>query len=126
MLNRLPKMMPPLSMLLDDIGAPSSNQIAKALQVSERHVKAWRASDEAPHLAALSLFWLTRWGQSLIACEAVNAASMAHGLAACHELEVTRLRGELARVLSIAEFGCANDPLAGNLHRIANRVQARA
>ena len=85
-----------------------------------------RAKTRAPHLAALSLFWLTRWGQSLIACEAVNAARMARGLAVCHELEVSRLRGELARVLAIAEFGCANDPLASNLHRFANRVQARA
>ena len=126
MLNRLPKMIPPLSVLLDDIGAPSSHQIAKALKVSERRVKAWRASDEAPHLAALSLFWLTSWGQSLVDCEAVNAARMARGLAVCHELEVSRLRGELARVLAIAEFGCANDPLASNLHRFANRCQARA
>ena len=108
MLNRLPKTIPPLSWLLDDIGSPSSDQVGKALQVSARQVNIWRKADEAPRSVMLSLFWLTRWGVSAVDCQAFNDAQLAHGLARAHATEASNLRVELARIISIADFGCAN------------------
>ena len=108
MLNRLPKTIPALSLLLDDIGSPSSDQVGHALQVSARQVNAWRKADEAPRSVMLSLFWLTRWGMSAVDCQAYNDAQLAHSLARAHATEASNLRVELARIISIADFGCAN------------------
>lgn len=117
MLNRLPKTIPPLSWLLDDIGSPSSDQVGKALQVSARQVNIWRKADEAPRSVMLSLFWLTRWGVSAVDCQAFNDAQLAHGLAGAHELETGKLRAELVRLMRIADFGCANDAAAACFYR---------
>lgn len=98
MLNRLPRQLPALSLMLDDIGAPSSDQVAKALQVSVHQVRAWRRLDQAPHTAMLALFWLTQWGMSLVECEAINVARLQLNVAAALAREVDQLRAELDSV----------------------------
>jgi len=110
MLNRLPRQLPALSLMLDDIGAPSADQVAKALQVSVHQVRAWRRLDQAPHTAMLAIFWLTQWGMSLVECEAINVANLHMGMASALTREVETLRAELARVISLGDFGCANAP----------------
>ncbi|WP_130481164.1 hypothetical protein [Sphaerotilus mobilis] len=98
--------------MLDDIGAPSSAAIAKALDVTVRTVERWRYIDQAPRPVELALYWLTRWGQDAAACEAVNFRALQQTELAILRGEVARLRGELARVLAVADFGCANDAAA--------------
>ena len=81
MLNRLPRQLPTLEMMIEDIGNPSSTAIARALCVHEETVRKWRRQGHAPHPAMLALFWITRWGMSAVDCEAHNAAVMSAGLA---------------------------------------------
>ena len=111
MLNRLPDNLPSWNLMLDDIGAPSSRQVAKKLQVSERRVRAWCKSDDAPHLARLSVYWLTRWGQSAVNAEAVNLSDLHVAMARCAGTELASARRKLAHLERIADFGCANMPL---------------
>ncbi len=112
MLNRLPKDLPSINTILDDLGHPSVETLSKALDVSPRTMKRWLDADKMPRTAQLALFWLTRWGSSIIDCNAVNDARLYASLARCYADENRKLSRELARVLSIGNFGCANSPLA--------------
>lgn len=110
MLNRLPDRTPTLSAMLGDIGSPTPAAVAKALGVSVGTVQRWLRADEAPRPALLAVFWLTRWGQSAVHCEAHNAAVMHAGMADALRHEIKRLEAQLARLGRIADFGSANDP----------------
>jgi hypothetical protein len=111
MINRLPRLLPPLSSILDDIGRPEPRQLARALGVSERTIRRWIAHDRAPRTAHLSLYWLTRWGMSAVDAEATNNARMYAGLADAYLQELKQARQQLAQLLTIADFGSANDPV---------------
>jgi len=82
MLTTLPTHVPPLSILLDNIGARPA-QIAHALNVSERSVRRWISKDQAPQSVLLALFFCSTWGRSAVHCEAENAARLYTGLARC-------------------------------------------
>jgi hypothetical protein len=109
-LNRLPRQIPPLSWLLDDIGNPKPREVARALGVSERSVKGWITRDEAPVPVLLSLFWLTRWGRQSVDADAHNAACMHATMAALLRDELTELNARIQRLGRIADSGSANDP----------------
>lgn len=113
MLNRLPMTLPPFQMMLDDIGAPTVKEIARALKVSETTVRKWLRNDNAPHPVMLSIFWVTRWGVSVIDCEAHNAAVMSAGQARERQEMVESLEKRIQRLTQIANFGSANDPAPG-------------
>lgn len=111
MLYRFPKYIPPFSDLVSDIGNPSPDQVAGALGVSPSTVNEWLSGvAAAPRVAGLSLFWLTRWGQSETECELRNRAELHRMLALSAADECAALRLELARVVSMGDFGCANAP----------------
>ena len=120
MLNRLPTPVqcPQLSQILDDLGRPSPRLLAKALGVTPATVTRWIRDESAPRPVLLSLFWLTRWGMSLVDAEAVNSARMHASMAAILRAEVERLQRELARVVAAGNFGCANDPTTETLPRL--------
>jgi hypothetical protein len=110
MLRDEPRQLPPLWMMLEDLGKPPA-KLARALGVSLRTLQRWIAADQAPRPAALAIFWATSWGRSIIECDAHNQARQALGLAACLQRENARLQRELARVVAAGDFGAANRPL---------------
>lgn len=126
MLNRIPRSIPPLSMMLASIGNPTPAELAAALRVSADQVRAWQAADEAPHLAGLALFWLTEWGMSAVDAEAVNAARLHAAMARALADDVQQLRRELARVVALGDFGCANAPTLQESPVLAVRSRMRA
>lgn len=113
MLNRLPTPTecPTLSQILADLGNPAPKDLARSLGVSVSTIRRWLAVDHAPRPILLALFWLTTWGMSRVDAEAVNAARMHAARTLGLLREVARLQQELARVVSIADFGTANEPL---------------
>lgn len=113
MLNRLPtpRETPPLSLILDDIGQPAPAAVARALGVSPATVARWMRLDDAPRPALLALFWLTRWGMSIVDCEAVNAATMHAQQARGLTDELRRVREQIERLVQLGDFGSANEPL---------------
>ncbi|MDP4299533.1 hypothetical protein [Leptothrix discophora] len=114
MLNCLPTpvQLPPLNLMLDDIGSPSSAALAKCLDVTVRTVERWRFIDKAPRPVELAVYWLTRWGQDAAACEAGNRRDLQQAEISILRNRVDALQAELARVLAAADFGCANDAAA--------------
>ena len=61
----------------------------------------------------LALFWVTRWGQSAVDCEAYNQVSLRLAIARCLADENEALAGRVNRMAGIADFGSANDPAPG-------------
>lgn len=110
MLARLPSHLPPFADILSDIGQPRPAILARALHVHERTVRRWIQLGEAPYPAMLALYWLTRWGQSLVDATAVNDARLHVQIAECLRREVEMLRARIARLERIGDFGAANDP----------------
>lgn len=112
LLCRLPAGVPSLSRLLSEIGSPSAFYLARAMQVPVVTAELWIHEDQAPHSVMLALFWLTRWGVSIIDAEAHNSAVLQAQLAASSQAETADLRAAINRVERIADFGSANDPLS--------------
>lgn len=110
MLNLLPRQLPTFPTMLADLGNPPASALARALGVTDRTARRWVADEHAPRPVLLALFWITRWGQSEVACEAHNSAVMHAGMVGCLQREIKALRRELARVVGLGEFGCANSP----------------
>jgi hypothetical protein len=95
-LNRIPRTMPPLATMLDDIGNPSPAALARAFRVSVKTARRWIVAGEAPFAVMAAIFWVTRWGHSSVDAEASNAATMhaAHAAELRRELKITRAQVE--------------------------------
>jgi monomeric isocitrate dehydrogenase len=120
MLNRLPAMLPSLRELMAECGNAKPHELAKALDVDERTVYRWLATDRAPRAALLSIFWVTKWGMSLADAETFNLAQLHMGMTEALKLELNRARAEIAalqeqmgRIGRLGDFGSANDPAPG-------------
>lgn len=120
----LPRRVPALSLMLEDIGHPSARLVARALGVHPRTVERWVEQDRAPRAALLALFYATQWGRSDVNCQAENDAKLYFGYAAALRTELDAANAQLARLGQIGEFGSANDPaqgVAAALHSAAPR-----
>jgi hypothetical protein len=120
MLTKHPKRTPPLADMLADLGNPTDKDIAKALCVSERMAKQWRKKDDAPRTVLLALFWVTHWGQQWADAETFNRAQLDYQEANALRRQVKELEQIIARLVSIADFGSANDPSTAHHHRASN------
>ncbi len=110
MLCLMPRQVPDLATMLDDIGNPPPRALARALHVDERTARRWVSTNNPPWPVLLSVFWLTRWGRSEVHTRAHNDAVMlAQQLAGAVD-EARRLRVEVARLVRLGRFDCANDP----------------
>lgn len=128
MVHRIPRQLPALATMLDDLQNPKTPDLARWLGVTPRTAARWVATDHAPRPVLLALFWCTRWGRSELECAAVNDAARLASLADAMGCQVVALQRELARVLAAGDFGSANAPTAralpqpGPVLRLAVRV----
>jgi len=106
-----PRALPIWQTILEDLGHPHPQAVARFLGIGVRTVYRYNRDGQAPRTVCLALFWLTRWGHSEVHTQAVNACQIAVGLAQGLETEVRQLRDELARVLALSDTGAANEPL---------------
>jgi predicted DNA-binding transcriptional regulator AlpA len=116
MLKKLPRRTPPLADMISDLSATPA-QVAQALHVDKSTIYRWLTVGKAPRCAELSIYWLTRWGQSEIDTEMWNAANVYRGFAYALERENMQLREDVARLLQLGEYGSANDPINGSIAR---------
>lgn len=105
-----PTGLPPLSLMLDDMGNPAPAELARTLGVPLASARRWVREDQAPRVVLLALFWLTRWGRSQVDCQAVNDARMQAQLARSNAEQLAAARAEIARLVALGDFGCANTP----------------
>ena len=110
--SKAPNHLPDLNTILSDLIGPTTPEaVAKHLDISASTVRRWLATGYAPRTATLALFWETRWGQSIVDCEAVNQARMQEGLNRALKNENATLRARIARLEALGcGFGAANEP----------------
>jgi predicted DNA-binding transcriptional regulator AlpA len=94
--DQVPRALPIWELIVADLGRPSAPRIGRALGVSESTVYRWNATGHAPRVAALALFWMTRWGHSQIHAQATNDALIAVQLARSLHEERAALRTHLS------------------------------
>ena len=94
-IEQLPRSVPPWEAILDDLGRPPPDRVARALGVGRATVYRWNATKHAPKPALLALFWLTRWGRSAVHTQATNDAVMAVTLARSLGEEREQLKGQV-------------------------------
>lgn len=117
MLNRIPKNIPPLEVLLHEIGA-RPRDAAKALKVSTRTVERWLKNHNEPWAVRVAFFWITRWGRSAIDADTTNEARIFSGLARAQAEEIKKLRRQIAWMMRNGTFGAANDPINAHLEYV--------
>ena len=89
-MRTIPKNLPPLSYLLDDI-AHNEKAVCEFLQVSPGMLRRWKKHDHAPRAYMLALFFVSKWRRSQINCEAENAARHWARLARCYKDELSQM-----------------------------------
>lgn len=96
MLNRLPRHTPELAELLEDIGHKHTDAatVGRALGVSARTIQRWK-SGQAPRMALLALWWLSREGRSAWDAECERYHQMLVDTNAGLWREVARLRAQI-------------------------------
>lgn len=109
-LDQAPRRLPLWELILADLGDPPPARVARVLGVGLSTVYRWKAAGGAPRAAQMALFWLTRWGRSMVDAQAVNDAQMAVGLVDSLQSELRALQAENARLLRLGDFGSANAP----------------
>jgi predicted DNA-binding transcriptional regulator AlpA len=80
-IERAPAALPVWAAILEDLGNPAPQRVAKALGVARSTVYRWNQAGGGPRMACLALFWLTRWGRSEVDAQAVNDAQLYSQLA---------------------------------------------
>lgn len=110
-IDHAPGSLPIWQTIMDDLGCPPPARVARVLGIGERTVYRYNRTGQAPKVALLALFWLTRWGRSQVHAQAANDAMVAIGYANSLRADVARLEHQLAHVLALGGSGSANDPL---------------
>ena len=73
-IDKAPRALPVWESILEDLGHPPANRVARVLGVGRSTVYHWNAQGHGPRIACLALFWLMRWGRSLVDTQATNDA----------------------------------------------------
>ena len=98
---------------MEDLAYPPAPRVARVLGMSERSVYRFNQVGDAPRVASLALFWLTRWGRSSVHSQATTDAIRACGYAESLRRDVARLEARIEHLLALANSGAANEPLLG-------------
>lgn len=110
-LHRLPRHLPAVDLLLEDLGDPTAADLAAGLGCSVRSVWRWRESGTWPRCAHLALFFASRYGWSVVDSDARYSVQLARGLAASLRAERDQVAAQLEAVQRLAATGAANVPV---------------
>jgi hypothetical protein len=97
-IDKTPRSLPVWELIVEDLGNPPAERIARALGVGKSTVYRWHKAGSGPRIACLALFWLTRWGHSQVHTNATNDAMVAAGLARSLQQEREQLLSQVARL----------------------------
>ena len=112
-IEHAPRHLPIWHTILEDLADPPAARVARVLGVSRRTVYRYNRTGRAPRPVLLALFWLTRWGRSLVHTQATNDALLACSYVAGLRRQVDELIVEGRRLRALSSYGSANDPLIG-------------
>jgi predicted DNA-binding transcriptional regulator AlpA len=121
-IEQAPRGIPAWEQIIEDLGQPPPERIARVLGVSRSTIYRWASDGQGPRVACLALFWLTRWGRSAVHTQATNDAMMAVQLARSLTEERDRLK-RLSSSLETENLNLLHD-LAITRLRLADRDSA--
>lgn len=101
--------LPSLAHILEDLNHPDAVKVAKFLDVHPRTVHRWMREGRAPKPVIWALYWLTPQARAEIYHHEEYGSRLNAGLIRALKEQQQALKNEMARVLSLADFGCAND-----------------
>ena len=110
MIHKTPGQLPPFGLLVDDMPANRA-QVADYLGCNRRVLGRWVDGGNAPRMAVLSLFWVSRWGMSILDVDGRNLDAIRVRQLDAAEAENGNLRRRIERLENLGGFGSANDPL---------------
>jgi hypothetical protein len=87
----------------------SIQQAAKILDVTERSIFRWIATEKVPKAAVLALYWESKYGRSLIDVEHDREVSSLRGQISCYQSQFRRAK-EIIAGLRAMNYGTANEP----------------
>ncbi|MGN6526701.1 MAG: helix-turn-helix domain-containing protein [Burkholderiaceae bacterium] len=111
--HQTPRQLPETGLLLDGI-AGSERDVARALGVSHRTVRRWRANDSAPRAARVAMFWMSTWGRQHAWASLVCEADLYRSYSSSLLRELADARASIARLrraLDEAPGGSANSSI---------------
>ena len=94
-IDKAPARLPSWDAVIEDLGRPHAHRVARVLGVGRSTVYRWNAEGSGPRVAVLALFWLTRWGRSLVDTQATNDAVLYSQLAGALEREREQLQRQV-------------------------------
>ncbi|MFZ4551881.1 MAG: hypothetical protein ACOYNB_08660 [Aquabacterium sp.] len=109
---RTPRHLPTLPVILDNLGNPPLDDVAKELGVSVATIKRY-LKHGAPRPVLLSLWWFTSWGLFDLDNEQQYKLHMSESLLRATKKECQAAKDQAARLARIGNFGTANEPMFG-------------
>ncbi len=109
-IEQAPSSVPNWHLMMDDLCQPPARRVAKVLGLSLRSIQRYNATGYAPRHVCLAIFWLTNWGRSAVHCQAHNDAVMLAQLVRGLNDQIEQLTGRVDHLLSVGDFGSANEP----------------
>lgn len=106
----IPSQLPELQHLLHDLGQPSVRELARYFHVSQRTVRRWISTQNAPRAVMIALFWSSSYGLSALDCELYNSFTMHKLLSESLRRQNATLSLRIARLEKIGRFDSANAP----------------
>ena len=113
-IDHAPLHLPYWRTLMDDLCNPPAERVARVLGLGLRTVERYNATGYAPRHVCLAVFWLTRWGRSAVHAQATNDAALMASYVQALSSHAEALASQVEHLLSVGEFGSANEPLTLN------------
>lgn len=93
--------------MVDDL---SLSYAAKLLDVTPRTIRTWIENDKVPKMAAMALFWESKFGRSVIDCDHRNELSLAYTKVSIMEKQLVRAK-DIITGLRRMQYGSSNEPI---------------
>lgn len=109
-IEQMPLHVPIWHLMMDDLCQPPPERVARVLGLSVRSIQRYNATGNAPRAVCLAVFWLTRWGRSLVHTQAHNDAQLLASYVNTLKSELDAVRSQVDHLKRIGDFGSANEP----------------
>lgn len=93
--------------VVDDV---SLTRAAQLLDVKPNTIRQWIANDRVPKMAAMALFWESKFGRSIIDCDHHTELARAHVQVGIMEAQMRRAK-DIITGLRRMQYGTANEPI---------------
>jgi len=102
MIHKTPSQLPAFGVLVDDMPG-SRADVARYLGCNARVLGRWVDSGNAPRMASLSLWWVSRWGMSVLEVDGRNMEAILRRQVAYWQAECVNLQSRIKRLEALRD-----------------------